>query len=170
MRLNRVWLKWYERKYSDKCYTSVDEIPIMRWWKVHETSDYSYVLLKREPVPEIAKPILFKQWEVIYDTYIARFGFAPEMMAIHKQEKKIAMLKVQRMKTGNRKLNTDIKVEEHILQEMKKMPEQKADFYEIKAVVEQSRGIALDPNIVTAAEFFTYLALLKKTPTRNGRR
>lgn len=113
--------------------------------------------------------MLSKQWEVIYDTYIQRFGFAPEMLAIHKQEKKIAMLKVKRMTSGDRKLNTDIKVEEHILQELKKMPTQKADFYEIKSIVEQSRGIAMDAKTVTAAEFFTYLALLKKTP-RNGRR
>ncbi len=163
-------LKKYEKKYSDKCYTSVEDIPILNWWKFHETGDYSYVLKEKHVVEEIVKPILREKWDIVYDTYIARFGFAPELMAIHNQEKKIAKLKAQRMATGNRKLNTDIKVEEHILQEMRKMPQQKADFYEIKAVVEQARGIALDAKVVTAAEFFTYLALLKKTPTRNGRR
>lgn len=163
-------LKKYEKKYSDKCYTSVEDIPIYNWWKLHETGDYSYVLKEKHVVEEIVNPILREKWDQIYDTYISRFGFAPELMAIHNQEKKIAKLKAQRMATGNRKLNTDIKVEEHILQEMRKMPQQKADFYEIKAVVEQARGIALDAKVVTAAEFFTYLALLKKTPTRNGRR
>jgi len=72
------------------------------------------------------------------------------------------------MQTGNKTLNTEIKIEEEELNALMKANDQgEGDFFEVKALIEQSRGVAIDHYKVTVAEFFTYVKLMKKRKKTN---
>lgn len=159
-----------EKNLRGKVYESIDELPIYNWWKIHETSEYSMLLCDKTEVNKYVRIVLKKKWETVYDGYIKRFGFAPDMMDIHKKRVKIAKLKVSRMVTKDRKLNTPIAIAEHELKELLRIQSEKqgADFFEIKAMIEEERKMPIDHMKVTVAEFFTYLEILKKKKS-NGR-
>lgn len=152
-------------------YDSIDELPIYNWWKVHETSDYSHLLKSPAVVNKYSRIVLKKRWEKIYDGYIKEFGFAPEVMDIHKKRVKIAKLKVKRMATNDRKLNTPINIAEHELKELLRIQGENtgADFYEVKAMIEEQRGIPVNEHTVSTRQFFTYIRILKKKKP-SGRR
>lgn len=137
-------------------------MPIYFWWQIHKTNDYTYLLKEKVHSKYLGKA-LAKRWEAIYEGYIERFGFAPEMLEIHRKRCQIAKLKVQKMITGNKIYNTEIRIEEEELEVLMKSNDAgESNFFEVKALIEEQRGIAIDHYKVTVAEFFTYIKLLKK--------
>lgn len=159
-----------EKNLQGKVYENISELPIYCWWKIHESYDYSHLLHGQRGINKYENLILSKRWEKVYDTYLARFGFAEEVMKIHKQRVKVAKLKVKRMETKDRKLNTPIKIAEHELSELLRIrnEQEKSDFAGVKAIIEEQRGIYIDDKKVTTLEFFTYVEILKKRKP-NGR-
>jgi hypothetical protein len=162
------WLSWHEKRLKGKVHTSIDTLPILNWRKIHATRDYTWLYLtKVERVGKYTNAALKRQWERVYDGYIERFGLSAHYLKMIDKFKEIAQLKVERMQTGDRKLNTFIKIAELELAEIEKgdgLPE--VDFYESKSHVEQQIGFALDQTKTTVAEYYSHIKVLKEQNQR----
>lgn len=144
-------------------FDSIDTMPIYNWWRIHEDGTYLPLLRSNEITPNRAiNKLLASRWEKVYDQYITRFGFAPELLAILEKKKKIAKLKVKRMITGDRSLNTFINIAKEELSALLNQESGKGDFYAVKALVEKQTGFRIDPHQVSVAEFMTYREELKR--------
>lgn len=100
-------------------------------------------------------------FKAIYDQFITRFGFSEAFLDQINKRKQIALLKIDRMVSGDKSIRTLINIAE---QELKAMSRQtsEAGFYEMKGSLEQQLGFAIDPRRTSVAEFYSYFKLIDK--------
>lgn len=156
-------IKLFQRKQSlPEFYDSLDA-PVYVWEKVHESSDLSWLLVKRDAGIKITKQLLSvlqDALEKIYNEYISEFGLSEEFVSIKQKQISIALKKCELIITGDRSLKTFIAVEELELQEMKKEIG-KSSFMESKIAIENKFKFQLNMHTTTIREFHSYLKHLK---------
>lgn len=114
------------------------------------------------PMGKYTQAVLRKRWEALYDGYLTRFGISDHYAKVIEKKKEIAALKVQRMETGDRTINTFIKIAEVELDELlKDNGEKQVDFFESKAQVEAVIGYRIDPYRTSVTEFYSTTKTLK---------
>lgn len=158
-------LNLHAKRLEGKTFDSIDRLPIYNWWQIHKTHDFTWLYtIKRRKASKYTRQALQTKWGVVYDGYIERFGLSEDYLKLIEKKKEIAALKVERMATGERSINTFIKIAELELEEMQKgNGREEVDFYESKAHVEKQLGFALDPMKITVSEFYSHIKVLKQT-------
>lgn len=159
-------MRLQERKLERRTFRSIDTLPIFNWWKIHQTGNFSYLLLdSNAPAPRgPRRQALSNLWDRIYDEYIERFGFAEAFMRILNKRKEITNLRNEKMQTDDMSVQTFIDVGTEELERLIAEATGKTDFYESKADMERILGFVLNPRVVTVAEFNSYISSIKKTP------
>lgn len=145
-------------KIFDKCYRSIDDLPVYNWFKVNTTHDFRYLLL-----PEVRlklsidhKIVLLKRWEKIWNQYIKVFGFGEQFLRVLEKKREIALLRIEKAETGDGTIETLIDIAEIELQRIESVKQQQKDFYEIKALLDRSLGFSVDIKKVSVMEFYSY--------------
>jgi len=100
-------------------------------------------------------------WRSLNDEYIKQFGFTESFLDIVRKQKEIALLKVNKIVTGDRSLETLIDVCMVELETLKKMSGG-GTFLETKAYIEKGMGFAINPMKTSVAEFYNYIKVLEK--------
>jgi len=106
-------------------------------------------------------------WRKLLDQYVERFGLSENILAIHRKEKEIANLMIQKISNDDRSLNLFIKIAQEELEAMKSKDE-KGSFYELKGMLDRA-GFDIHPMETSAAEFYTHIQTLVKQ-SKDGRR
>tara|TARA_R110000868_G_scaffold35798_1_gene127838 strand:- start:9173 stop:9670 length:498 start_codon:yes stop_codon:yes gene_type:complete len=158
-------LNLHAKRLEGKVFDSIDSLPIYNWWQIHKAHDFTWLYsIKRRKVGKYTRTALQTKWGVVYDGYIARFGLSEDYLKLIEKKKEIAALKVERMETGSKALNTFIKIAELELNEMQKGDgREEVDFYESKSHVEKQLGFALDPMKISVSEFYSHIKVLKQS-------
>ena len=158
-------LNLHAKRLEGKVFDSIDSLPIYNWWQIHKAHDFTWLYsIKRRKVGKYTRTALQTKWGVVYDGYIARFGLSEDYLKLIEKKKEIADLKVERMETGSKALNTFIKIAELELNEMQKGDgREEVDFYESKSHVEKQLGFALDPMKISVSEFYSHIKVLKQS-------
>jgi len=158
--LLHILLKLYAKRYYD----SIDEMPIYNWFKWHEEKDEKY-LARNKNGGYLATYFANR----IFDQYIERFGFSETFIAALEKQKELTLLKVRKAITEDNSINTFIKICEIEIETMNGFNVDRSDFYEIKSMLENKMGFAININKVSVAEYYTYFKALKNiTPKNNG--
>lgn len=142
-------------------YTDIDEMPIYNWFKVHNTGDYSYVLVKKRKVFKTELKQLDAAWRNLYDQYINEFGFSDSFLSILEKKQEIALLQIEKAETGDAIYNTLIKLKQAELQRKEADQEKGMSFYEIKAHAEKKIGFQIDIRKMSVLEFYTTLKTIE---------
>jgi hypothetical protein len=100
---------------------------------------------------------LNEQWAAIYDQYFAKFGLGDNFISTIEKKKEIALLKCERWLTGDRSMETFIKVAEIELEELQKV--NVGDFLETKAFIEKTFNFQINMKQTSVAEYYNYLKL-----------
>jgi hypothetical protein len=104
-------------------------------------------------------------WRNIYDEYIKEFGFSEGFLDIIRKQKEIALLRVDKIVSGDKSIQTMIDVCNFELDGIKKM-NQGGTFYELKVYIEKGMGIRINPIECSVKEFYSYAKLLEKESKR----
>ena len=140
-------------------------MPIWNWYKVHETGNFVYLfrewLSEKKEFDLKTRQWLYKKWEEIHDEYLAKFGIGEKFEDVIRRKKNIMRMTVQRIVNSDTGMDTLIAVEKLRLQEIESA-QQKADFYEVKAIVEKMIGFAFDAKKMVVAEFYSHLKQISK--------
>lgn len=144
-------------------FQNIDELPIYNWNKVHETGDLRFILLKNTSKPFTKKQLLTatQKWTVIYEEYIAKFGFSEHFIDMLEIEKEIALLIIEKNETGDMSFQTGINLlNAKIERKIEEMP--KGDFFLLKAQMEKQLGFRINTRECSVMEFYSYLKSLQK--------
>lgn len=161
---------------SANCYSSIDELPIWYWNKIHEEKNLSYLKKSKQLLISMALPKRIEAaslailWRKILAEYIDKFGFSEKHLDLMRKEKEILFYRIKRAVNGDRTMNAFVKIAEEereaIQSDMKG-----GNFWEIKAVLNKS-GFDIDPYKTSVSEFYSCLKLLreqsKKTSTNQA--
>jgi hypothetical protein len=145
-----------------KHYSSIDDLPIFNWNKVHETGELKYLLHdpgKKLKTAELNQ--LPKIWESIYDEFIQKVGLSESYLEILESERKIALLQIEMAETGDNNIQTFIEIDQVRLErKQNEMPE--GDFYQLKSFLEKKQGHPIDIRKCSVIEFYSYIKTLEK--------
>ena len=136
------------------------DAPVYIWNKVHETSDLSWLLVKRKKLNKKLSEFLSKVWEDIYNQYLAEFGWSDIFLDIVAKRKEIIELKMELISTGDRTNLTWIALAEEELIELKEGIG-KGGFMQSKMAIERTLRFQINAHTTSIKEFYSYLKELK---------
>jgi len=148
-------MKFLNNLYHRFCkkYTSIHNLPIYNWNKIHETGDLGYLFLEYKKSDFKG---LIHLWDSIYSEYIKEFGLSKEYKEILKLKVNIAKQKADYISTGDRiKLNF-IALDESRLQEIEKK-EPKQSIHKTLMHIEKAQGVRITDKNTTVYEFYNYI-------------
>lgn len=143
-------------------YKSIDELPIFNWFKIQDTNDVSWMMIKKKKMTTYRLLVLNKAFSDCQAEYLDAFG-------VNETYKKILMLKWQisvlrsEMVIHEKRTNKvfiDLKEIElkGILSESKK-----TETGNVRVMIEKHMGFKLNEKEITVKEFYEYLNDLKST-------
>lgn len=154
-----ILLKGLFKRY---CYTGIDTMPVYNWMQLNENFDIKFILKKPLWINKINKLSLALIWKDVYYQYIDKFGFTDEFIYLLEKKREIALKKIDLIVTGDKSINTLIKIDEIELEKMLEGSKGKTSFMEIKIHIEKFFGFHLDLKNVTVSEFYSYLEVIRK--------
>lgn len=142
-------------------YKSLDEMPIANWFKIQQTNDLKYMLVKTRKVSTKEVSELENGLKKLSNEYIDTFGISDEYRQILELSRDIEVLKIDFILTQDRSLLTMIEIKKDQLKAISKS-NNKSDLNKLKMHVNKFMGYSVDMNKTSVKEFYTYLEGLKE--------
>jgi len=147
-------------------YDTIDELPMIKWNKIHKESDPIHLLKQARSVSlnELQKDELQKIWEELYNEFINVFGLSESLKDIMELELKIARLQMKRITSDDAAVLNFINSLQKQLNALreKNQAESGSDIYTTKNNLEKHFKVNISMSTCTVREFYSYLRDLKK--------
>lgn len=163
-----------EKRFSNKCYKSIDDLPIYYWDKINEKNNLSFLVKTKNIQTEVRRfgvirnIILDKIWRKILDEFIAKFGFSDNVKKIDSLICEIGKYKIERLANDDRTVSVLISIAEEEIEEMEKLNSKtKNNIYELKGILDRN-GFHVDTIRTSVAEFYTHYFSLKSENVRRA--
>ena len=117
-------------------YTSINDLIVHIWWKIHETGDVTLLIKNKFKLSKDVLDYCERLWEDIQDQHLQKFGM-PDWYAEYLEKVRIlALRKINYALTQDRKLITWINIAQVDVDKLR--PTKKVDNYRTKAILEAS--------------------------------
>lgn len=144
-------------------YTSIDDLPMVRWDNIWKGKGYENLLHRIESITGPQQLELRKVWKKLNDEFISVFGFGNHTHLIINKKIKLAKLKLKKIITGDRSISNFISRVENELLTLTSISDKSADVYELKMIIEQHNpGMYIPMSTITVREFHSYLKNIEK--------
>lgn len=148
-----------------KIYKSIDTLNLYCYSKIIETEDLRYLIIQSDyfELPTITDKEyaeLFKVWEKINDEIIDYTGISEEYKSIMRMKKSIALLKVEKITTGDKSIDNIIELKERELKNM--YPKQKQNIDESIILIENITKVPIDIMKCSVKKYFSYIKFISK--------
>lgn len=144
----------FSRKYS-----SIDDLPMYNWQKIHETNEFKWLFVNNNEIENSQE--LECLWSKIYDEYLIEFGLSDEFKQIIELKKKIADLQADYILKEDKVLINFINVEKNALRQLYETSKQGSTFRESLVHLEKMQGIKIKTKEITVADYYNYLRSIK---------
>ena len=142
--------QWLKLHYCQRrCYTSIEDLPILTWFKIHESQDLT-LLYKGFQTGFVN---LQEVWERIYNEYIKRIGLNPEYLKYLDNLKRIGLLQYDCVINPTPLIRLQLEQEKLNLKEKETLKGE--NYNEIIAKVSKSQGYPVWK--VSVLEFYSYI-------------
>ena len=156
-KLHLYWLKKLEKRFSNRYYKDIEELPVLNWWKIHETDDLKWLVKNGKKANIFAN----KRFKSIKNEFINTFGIDRKYESYLDKVWKLELLNIDIALTGDRSKEmfaNIIKVEiEDLLNEEEIKVHNNGVMH-----VEKFMGFKLDTKTTTVYEFYSYVKEIEK--------
>ncbi len=169
MKLLKKFYQWLSKKQEkplqDKYFTSIEDLPVWNWWKLHEKNDFKTVLRRSKDkidnrVIEVVKEL--------QNEFIETFGVDENYASFLRKQIQIELLKIKILKTKDRIYENDIDILEIELEELTNKEYDKG-INSATISVEKWMGFKLDVKKISTFEYYSYIkAIEKAVKVKNG--
>ena len=139
-------------------YDSINDLPLVNWWKFNETKDFGHLLKEYKDVDEAQMEHLSAIYTELMDEFTKEFGISNHLLAVIEKQIEIALLKTDYV-LGEKGNTTLIEVAELELKELVKSVNGMSH-NQIKAIIEKNMGFRVDPKVTTVMEYYSYIQLI----------
>lgn len=151
-------LLFSELKNNLDYYDTIQELPLINWWKFNESKDYKYFLKEYSDVSATKLLELETIYTKLMDEYTSEFGINEHLLLVLEKQIDIAKLKADFM-LGEAANITLIEVAEIELTALVRGVNGMG-FHEVKAILEKQMGFRIDPKVTTVMEYYSYIKLI----------
>lgn len=144
-----------------KYYKSIDEMPVYNWFKIQETNDITFALIKKKSITKREFRVLEQALQTITNQYIDTFGISEHYKHILRLQGELKCLEIDLICTNERKYNTFINIKKA---ELKKALEtaNKGETTSVKVHAEKYMGRKIDMRTTSVREFYEILKEMQK--------
>lgn len=142
-------------------YKSIDDMPIYNWFKIQETNDVSWMLLKKRSINGYESIELREALQIVTDQYMDTFGISDEYRKIMRLTLDIRSLEIDFFTTQDRSHLTFIELKKTELKNIAKKSKT-ADSISVQVHIEKYMGRKINLRETTVKEFYNYLQEMKK--------
>ncbi len=139
--------------FSPKTHETIDTLPIYNWNKLID-GELKYIYIKPRPVKRRDEDKLNELWEDLYNDYFISYGLTDQFREQLDKKKRIALMQLDVILKGNRKLITHIEIAESELDET---PRAKIEFLETVVTLEKHFGFSIDVHTCSVAKYHSYI-------------
>ena len=93
-------------------FTSIDEMPVYNWFKIHQTNDLTLLVKSGKSETKKHSELLIATWDSLLSEFIDTFGVSETFKKIIRLRFSIETKKFQVIHTGDKSANTFIKLEQ----------------------------------------------------------
>ncbi len=169
MKLLKKFYQWLfkkqEKPLEDKYFTSIEDLPVWNWWKLHEKNEFKQVLKRSKDkiddrVIEVVKDL--------QNEFITTFGIDENYASYLRKQIQIELLKIKILKTGDRIYENDVDILEIELEELTNKEHDKG-INSATISVEKWMGFKLDVKKISTFDYYSYIkAIEKAVKVKNG--
>lgn len=135
-------------------YTSIEELPLYNWEKC-QNGDLTYTRIDNE---ETSYELDMKSWEILNYEYMERFGISRHHRRYLELQKRLLLLQMEVLETGNRFLNNKIRqVTDEITNIFKEEKGKGMNIDQSLVYLSKFMGFRLDKRTMKTLEYFTLL-------------
>ena len=135
-------------------YTSIEELPLYNWEKC-QNGDLTYTRIDNE---ETSHELDMKSWEILNYEYMERFGISRHHRRYLELQKRLLLLQLELVETGNRFLNNKIRqVTDEITNVFKDEKGKGMNIDQSLVYLSKFMGFRLDKRTMKTLEYFTLL-------------
>lgn len=157
-KLRLYWLKRLEAKYSNRYYKSIEDLPVLNWWKLHEESDFTWLLKnKNKKVNKYAQ----KVFKSIKSEFINTFGIDSKYEQYLNKIWKLEAINIDIALSGDRSKKLFANKLELEIEDLLSEQEIKVHNHGIMHV-EKFMGFKLDKKTTTVSDFYGYVKEIEK--------
>lgn len=142
-------------------YKSLDEMPVYNWFKIQQTNDLKYMLVKTRKVSTKEIEELEKGLKKLSSEYIDTFGISDEYRQILELSRDIEVLKIDFILTQDRSLLTMIEIKKDQLKAISQN-KNKSDVHKLKMHADKYMGFSINTKETSVKEFYTIIESLKE--------
>ncbi len=146
-------------RFSKK-YSSIDDLPMFNWNKIHETNELKWLFNNKVEIDNTVE--LEELWGTIYDEYLQEFGLSKEYKEILAAKRKIANLQADYIIKGDRVILNFINIEKNALESLYDNTKGGSTFRDSLVHLEKMQGIKINTKEITVADYYNYLRSIKK--------
>lgn len=153
--LQRLLFKSSESEL-EQCYQSIDSLPIYNWFKIFETQELKYLIIKGTPTEKQLNDL----WEKLFNEYISVFGLDESFKNYFKHTKKVLDLEVKYALTKKGSYLFKLEYEKAKYKALNPTTEDKDNFMINITKVEQKIGRTIDEHSISVLKYYSYIKQL----------
>lgn len=142
-------------------YKNLDELPVFNWFKLQETNDLAFLLLKKRKCSKTEISRLENVVRQLTDEYIDTFGISDEFRNILELKRDLLVKKIDLLLTGKRINKTFIAVLEDKLKAALNT-KYKSDTASVSVYVSKYMGYQVNMKTISVKEFYSIINEIKK--------
>ena len=167
LKILRVVLKWVFNSEDSLIYTSIENLPTAKWWKINETHDYT--LLLKDKNSHITQSVYDKCsniWDEIHQQHIDKFGHPKAFLDYWGDLSRLYSKKIKAAINGGTD-ETHYEIAQVYFDQRYKSV--KSNNHKMKGNIERvlNLGYRIDPETMPIIEFSSLIELANET-VKNG--
>lgn len=157
-RFYHFWLKKLEVKLSDRYYKSIEELPVLNWWKLHEENDFKWLLKNSNKKVNRYALNIFKS---VKSEFIDTFGIDKKYEDYLNKVWKLEIKKIDIALTGDKSQKIFADILELEIEDLLNTQEIEVHNHGVMHV-EKYMGFKLNTKETTVNEFYSYIKEIEK--------
>lgn len=156
-RLYHYWLKSLEYRLSNRYYDGLEDLPVLNWWKLHETEDLKWLVKNGKKTNLFA----VKRFKKIKSDFIDEFGIDKRFSKYLDKIWELELIKIDIAITGDRSQTIFANMLEVEIEDLLNEKEIKVHNHGVMHV-EKFVGFKLNTKETTVYEFYSYIKEIEK--------
>jgi hypothetical protein len=157
-KLHLYWLSKLEKTYSDRYYKSIEDLPVLNWWKLHEENDFKWLL--KDSNKKITKHSI-KIFKSIKSEFVEEFGIDRKYEEYLKKVWKLELIKIDIALSGDKSKKIFADILELEIEDLLNEQETKVHNHGVMHI-EKFMGFKLNVKSTTVNEFYSYVKEIEK--------
>jgi hypothetical protein len=157
-KLRHYLSKRLENKLSNRYYKSIEELPVLNWWKLHEENDFKWLL--KEPNKKVNR-YARKIFKAVKSEFINTFGVDRKYEQYLNKVWELELIKINIALSGDRSKEIFADILQVEIEDL--LNEKELDIHNNGVVqIEKYMGFKLNTKETTTYEFYSYVKEIEK--------